>query len=134
MQFMRLMQRAAQTDEVVQPRHARRDPSHELYDQACELLLAAQGLRVAAGTRGSAPAIAATVGCLDATLEALADAVAAMRGEAAREVSRAEASMPGAADTGREFSELAAAIGSAHEAAGRMRERVGPVLARLTLP
>jgi hypothetical protein len=134
MQFMRLMQRAAHSDEVVQPRYARRDPSHELYDQACELLLAAQSLRSAAGTRGSAPAIAATVGCLDATLEALADAVAAMRGEAAREVSRAEDSMPDAADAGREFSELVAAIGSAHRAAGRMRERIGPVLARLTLP
>ena len=131
---MRLMQTAAQTPAVAQPGPARRDPSHELYDQACELLFAAQGLRAAAGTRGSAPAIAATVGCLDATLEALADAVAAMRGEATRELSRADVSIPGAADAAREFSELVAAIGSAHEAAGRMRERVGPVLARLTLP
>jgi hypothetical protein len=134
MRFMTLMQRAAQTDAVGTPSRARRDPAHELYDQACELLFAAQALRAAAGTRGSAPAIAATVGCLDASLDALADAVRAMRGEAAREVSRAGASVPGAEDAGREFSEFASAIALAHRTAGQMRERVGPMLAQLTLP
>ena len=120
------MQRPAQND-------ARRDPAHELYDQACELLFAAQALRHAAEARGSAPALAATVGCLDASLEALADAVSAMRAEAARHVSRAASPASGADPAGREFSELAAALGEAHLAAGQMRERVGPMLAQLTL-
>jgi HAMP domain-containing protein len=130
MRFMRLMQRAARTDAAGTPSRTRREPAHELYDQACELLFAAQALRDAAGTRGSAPAIAATIGCLDASLEALAEAVRAMRGEA----SRAGSSAPGAEDAGREFSEFVAAIASAHRTAGEMRERVGPMLAQLTLP
>jgi hypothetical protein len=116
-----------------------RDPANDLYDRGCELLLAAQGLRSAACARGSTPAFAATVGCIDASLEALADAVAAMRREAARQVPRAHASdrsAPGssAEDAAREFSELADALSGAHDAAGRMRERLGPLLVHLTLP
>ena len=116
-----------------------RDPANDLYDRACELLLAANGLRSAAGERGSATAFAATVGCIDASLEALADAVAAMRRETAREVRLARAvdePLPDneAEDAAREFSSLADALTRAHDAAGRMRERLGPFLARLTLP
>ena len=127
---MRLMQRPVQSD----ARHARRDPAHELYDQACELLVAARSLRAAAGARGSAPAFAATAGCLEASLEALADAARAMRREAVRQVLRPDPSPPDAESAGRAFSELAAALASAHRAAGQLRERSGPMLARLTLP
>jgi len=56
-----------------------RDPAKELYDQACALLEAAQGVRAAADPRRSAPAIAAGLGCLEASLEALQTAVAVMR-------------------------------------------------------
>lgn len=116
-----------------------RDPANDLYDRACDLLLAAQGLRSAAGARGSTPAFAATVGCVDASLEAMAGAVSAMRREAVRQLARAQASdqpaaVTSAADAVREFSELADALAEAHDAAGRMRERLGPLLAHLTLP
>jgi hypothetical protein len=113
-----------------------RDPANDLYDQACELLIAAQGVRSAAGARGATPSYAATVGCIDASLEALTGAVAAMRREAAREAERTRAAgepLAGAAAAGREFSALAEALSRAHLAAGRMRERLGPFLARLTL-
>jgi hypothetical protein len=56
-----------------------RDPANELYDEACALLAAAQGVRAAAGPRRSAPAIAASLGCVEASLEALATAVTVMR-------------------------------------------------------
>src|SRR4051794_4419466 len=65
------------------PRRApSRDAANELYDRACDLLLAAEGIRTAAGEAGSAPAIAATLGCIEASLEALEQATAAMRREA----------------------------------------------------
>jgi hypothetical protein len=114
-----------------------RDPANDLYDHACDLLIAAQGVRSAACARGATPSYAATVGCIDASLEALTDAVAAMRREAAHEAERirsAGESATEADDAGREFSALAEALSRAHVAAGRMRERLGPFLARLTLP
>ena len=119
---------------VMQP--TRRDPALELYDQACELLLAAQAVRDVAGARGAAPSFAATVGCLDASLEALSQAVEAMRREAARAVGQAgRPAGEGSAEAARrEFTELVVALEAAHQAAGQMRERVGPMLARLTLP
>jgi hypothetical protein len=40
---------------------AERDPANELYDQACSLLEAAQGLRAAAGSWRSAPALATSL-------------------------------------------------------------------------
>jgi hypothetical protein len=56
-----------------------RDPGNRLYDEACALLDAAQGIRAAAAPRRSAPAIAAALGCVEASLDALATAAAAMR-------------------------------------------------------
>ncbi len=131
---MRLMQTQPRRDA---PTPVERDPANDLYDHACELLIAAQGLRSAAGARGATPSYAATVGCIDASLEALTDAVAAMRREAAREARRTRPAgepVAEADDAGREFSALADALSRAHHAAGRMRERLGPFLARLTLP
>jgi hypothetical protein len=121
-------------------RASRRDPSNDLYDRACDLVVAAEEIRAAAAQPGSAAAIAATVGCLEASLEALADAAAGMRREAARQLARSDPS--GGRDAGidaspaladREFSELVDALRAAHLAADAMRERVGPLLAELTL-
>ena len=52
-----------------------RDPANELYDQACSLLEAAQGLRAAAGSRRTGPALAATLGCIEASLQQLREAM-----------------------------------------------------------
>src|SRR5947209_8741291 len=46
-----------------------REPVTRLYDAACELLFAAQTLNAAAGVRDATPAVAATVGCFEATLD-----------------------------------------------------------------
>jgi hypothetical protein len=117
----------------------RRDPARELYDRACDLLLAAKEMSAAAREPGSAPAIAATVGGLDASLAALSGAVAAMRLEATRHTARpggaASDSLPTDAirSLQREFSGLIDALVAAHRAADQTRERVGPMLAHLTL-
>jgi hypothetical protein len=60
-------------------RAAERDPANELYDQACSLLEAAQGLRAAASSWHSAPALAASLGCIEASLRELRDAVPELR-------------------------------------------------------
>ena len=52
-----------------------RDPANELHDQACSLLAAAQGLRAAAGSRRAAPALGASLGCIEASLQQLRDAM-----------------------------------------------------------
>jgi hypothetical protein len=113
-----------------------RDSTNELYDRACDLLAAAEGVRSAAVEPGSAAAIAAALGCLETSLEALAHATAAMRREADRQLSRRQASaLPGVSgDHARQgFSELVQALEDAHRAADRLRERTGPLLAQLTL-
>jgi hypothetical protein len=56
-----------------------RDTDLELYDAACRLLEAAQELRAIAGQAGPATAIAPTLGCLEAGLEELEQAVGALR-------------------------------------------------------
>jgi hypothetical protein len=61
---------------------ARRDPANELYDCACTVLQATHELRAAAGRPGSAPAPAATLGCLEASLLALIDSSDGLRARA----------------------------------------------------
>src|SRR4051794_5019536 len=113
-----------------------RDSTNELYDRACDLLLAAEGIRSAAVEPGSAPAIAATLGCVEVSLEALAHATAGMRREADRELGRRHAdAVPGVSgdDARHAFSELVRALEDAPRAADQLREHTGPLLARLTL-
>jgi hypothetical protein len=53
-----------------------RQADNELYDRACDLLLAAQELRTATAQPDAALALAASVGCLEETLAAMADSAA----------------------------------------------------------
>ena len=115
-----------------------RDRANELYDRACDLLLAADGIRAAAAEPGSAPATAATLGCIEASLEALAHAVAAMRRvvdqrSSAREGGLAAESGVSADDAHAGFSAVLNALEAAQRAVGELREQTGPLLARLTL-
>ena len=114
-----------------------RDRANELYDRACDLLLAAEGIRAAAAEPGSAAAIAATLGCIESSLEALEHAVAAMRREADQQLSArtGELAESGVSDDAARagFSALVDALGAAHQAADELRQRTGPLLARLTL-
>jgi hypothetical protein len=105
-----------------------------LYDGACDLLYAAQQMRAAASERGATPALAATLGCIDAALDALVDAVSSMRREALAELRIASAESPTAtAAVDREFAALVDVLRAAHAACDRTRERTGPLLAQLTL-
>src|SRR4051794_34521968 len=61
------------------PSRTRTDAVDALYDSGCELLFAAQQLQSAASQSGSAPAIAATLGCIDASLEAMLAAIRSMK-------------------------------------------------------
>ncbi len=54
---------------------ALRDPANRLYDEACSLLAAAEALREAADDPGCTPALVATLGCVGASLDALATTV-----------------------------------------------------------
>ena len=125
--------------------HPHRMPTHtvtsrrsasatNLYDGACDLLYAAQQMRAAASERGATPALAATVGCLDAALDALTDAVSSMRREALSELRVASAESPAAvAAIDQEFAALVGVLRAAQAACDRTRERTGPLLAQLTL-
>jgi hypothetical protein len=111
--------------------HLAARPRNELYDEACALVAAAQGLRAAAGPRRSAPAIAASLSCVEASLEALADAVTSCKRAAlapnrrsARGVVAGEALKIRAS-----FAQLARDLSASQSSCAAVRERVGPVLA-----
>lgn len=109
-------------------------PERLLYDQACELLLAARGLRAVAGNDGTQPAIAATLGCLEATFDALADTMTALRAQAAEQaVAAGGGARPETAAGARrvieQCDETARTLRIARDMAGGLRERVGPALA-----
>ena len=70
---------------------AERYPANDLYDHAFSLLEAAQGLRAAATAWRSAPALAASLGCIEAALHELRDAVPDLRETALTTHGRASA-------------------------------------------
>lgn len=110
-----------------------RDPANELYDRSCDLLAAAQGLQTAAGPRRSAPAIAASLGCIEASLDALATTVTVMRVAALEQaadphsagnpVDRANLELRAA------FGQLARDLSASRSSCARARKLAGPVLA-----
>jgi hypothetical protein len=109
-------------------------PITDLYDSACELLYAAQQVRATASQRGATPALAATLGCVDAALDALAEAIASMGRTAAAELSATSDShtVP-AVVVEREFAGLADALRLAQAFCDQTRERTAPALAQLSL-
>ncbi len=54
------------------------DADNELFDSACDLLAAAESVRRASAGDGIAPAVPATLGCLESSLAALAEACTAL--------------------------------------------------------
>jgi hypothetical protein len=110
-----------------------REPVTRLYDAACELLFAAQALSAAADDRKATPAVAATVGCFDATLDALADAIGGMRRAAVVEASRGDNPRTAPAVLERELGSLEDAVRDLRRVCDRTRERTAPILAQLTL-
>lgn len=96
-----------------------RDPAHLFYDQACDLLGAAQGLRATSQGREVAPAIPAALGCLEASLQALADAIDELGRQATSTSLHAE----------RRFVDLAWSLRSTGDIAGALRARVAESVA-----
>lgn len=107
---------------VRRPGDARREPPRALAEHAGDLLLAARGLRAMAGADGTLPAVAATLGCVETTIDALADAVEQLL-DAAGEP---EADPRRAAER---RAETARTLRVARDLTGALRERVGPELA-----
>jgi hypothetical protein len=108
-----------------------------LFDRACRLVTAAEQLQAAADRRGSAAGIAATLGAIDASLEALREAVALLGPDVSARLTRATPQSGGRHEAvgtvRRDFAALETALSEAHLSADEMRERVGPLVARLTL-
>jgi len=115
------------------PMRKQREPVTRLYDSACELLFAAQNVSAAAAARDATPAVAATVACVDATLDTLADAVGEMRRAAVAEASRRGHPREAPAVLERQLGALEDALRSARSICDRARERTAPILAQLTL-
>ena len=97
-----------------------------------EKVAAAQGMRASAPAAGTAPAFAATLGCLEATLDALAAATRAMGEEAVEQAERIEEAPaePGAFTSRqalRRFEDLVDTLQAAQATAGALRERVGAI-------
>ena len=116
---------------------AHADPASELYDRACDLLASAHALRDAASAHGSAAAIPDTLGCVEASLSALAETTHRLRPlPAQRLASRALVSgNPAMSAAGHEDAEFIALAESLELAGGQCsttRQRVGPVLAGLS--
>jgi hypothetical protein len=110
--------------------------ANALYDGACDLLAAAHAMRAAAELDGSTTAIAATLGCIDSTLDELTSAVEAMRRQALNDLSRSALEIGervAVGETERAFSDFANALRGARRSADSMRQRVGPHVAQLTL-
>jgi hypothetical protein len=115
------------------PMRKQTEPVTRLYDTACELLFAAQNLRAAASDRDATPALPATIGCVEATLDALADAIDDMRCASIAVASRGEQQHHAPAVLQRELAALEDALRTAGSVCDRTRERAAPILAQLTL-
>jgi hypothetical protein len=112
----------------------RRDPVNDLYDCACALLHAAHELRAAAGQPGSAPAFAATLGCIEATLSELNESVGSIRARTSAHLSSAGIGRPVAVESAlAELRVLCQELEDAGRAAGAARRTVAPLLAEAGL-
>ena len=108
----------------------RRDPVNELYDCAGQLLQAARELDVAAGRPGTAPALAAMLGCLEASIDALARSIDSTRALvreplAPNHLGRSKVAQRAVA----KLEVLQQELGQASRAARAARRAVGPLVA-----
>jgi hypothetical protein len=110
-----------------------RDPANELYDQACSLLAAAQGLRAASGSRHAAPALAATLGCIEASLEQLRGAMPELLDTAlaatARDQPNRHWSLREPSAICASFATLALDLSNSRTSCAAVRSLVGPAVA-----
>jgi hypothetical protein len=103
---------------------AERDPAHVLYDHASEVLFTAQGLRAAASLEGAEPAFAATFGCLESAVDALAQAIDTLTQSAVAHVDADDEAALRLALQGQDASHL---LRVARDVLGAIRDRVGAI-------
>jgi len=113
---------------------ARRDPTNELYDRACDLLDAARELHLSAAREGTDEAIAATLGCVEAALGELAERYRVLGGAGDRMLRAAGLSGGGPRlEAEARFASVAAALDRAVARSVAARAAVGPALAELAI-
>jgi hypothetical protein len=103
---------------------AERDPAHVLYDHASQVLFAAQGPRAAASRDGAEPAIAATFGCLESAVDALAQTIETLTQTAVDQVDADDESALRLALQGQDASHL---LRVSRDVLGAVRDRVGAI-------
>jgi hypothetical protein len=113
-----------------------RDPAGALYEEAAGLLSAARALEAASRVPGALAALGPTLACVEASLDALAEAATQLGDRAVRRLSwppltdhdmrtdRTEAE--------RRFGRLVSALEEGRDACTRSRASVGPIVAELT--
>jgi hypothetical protein len=113
-----------------------RDPAHALYDEAAGLLATAQALAAATREPGAVAALAPTLACIDASLEALRRATEQLRERALARL--AEPVLPARdmrrrrAEVALRFGRLAGVLEQSVVACKQARRSVAPVATELT--
>jgi hypothetical protein len=100
------------------------DPAHVLYDDASDVLFAAQRLRATARRDGAEPAIAATFGCLESAVDALAQAVETLTEAAVTQLDADDEAAMRLALQGQDAAHL---LVLARDVLGTVRDRVGTI-------
>jgi hypothetical protein len=101
-----------------------RDPATELSERARDLVDAAEGMRRAAATPGSSPAVAASLGCLEAALDELAAAATNLGVGVVASSQMRGRTATGARDI---FERLSLQLTLARSSCGAARESAGPL-------
>jgi hypothetical protein len=127
---------APDADPGTDPGQGGRDPAHALYDEAARLLATAQALDAAARAPGAVAALAPTLACMEASLEALARAIGQLRGHALQRLSQPVLPARGTRQRRGEIARSLDRVKSTleHAAGGSMQARrsVAPLATELT--
>ena len=124
-------------DPGTDPGHGARDPAHAVYDEAARLLAAAQALDAATHEPGSVAALAPTLACTEASLEALARAIGRLRDHALQRLSEPILSPGGMrqrrAELARSFDRLESTLEQGASGSTQARRSVAPIATELTV-
>jgi hypothetical protein len=108
-----------------------RHPAHALYEHAAGLLASAQSLEAAAQAPDAVPATAATLACVEASLDALASAIEQLRGHVLDRLSNSllpgDDLRPPRTDVGLQLGRLCGVLEQGSRTCERARESMDPV-------
>jgi hypothetical protein len=117
--------------------HGGRDPAHVAYDHAAAMLASARALEAATRDPGAVPALAPTLACLDASLDALSATVERLRTHAlerlADPILPAEGMRARRAEIAGDLARLAGLLGQGAQATTRAQRSLAPVADELTV-